>query len=66
MNEASLGGQRNTANRITTSYTGGGGAHNHGNTGSTNLTTNSTTPGDTGSSSHIPSYLATNIWQRIE
>lgn len=34
-----------------TAATGGGGAHNHGNTGSTSLTTNSTTPGATGSTS---------------
>ena len=44
---------------MSTSETGGGGAHNHGNTGSTtpgatgstSLTTNSTTPGATGSTS---------------
>ena len=36
---------------VTTNNTGSGGAHNHGNTGSTSLTTNSTTPGATGSTS---------------
>ena len=41
-----------------TQATGGGGAHNHGNTGSTSLTTNSTTPGATGSTT--PSATTTN------
>ena len=47
------------------SATGGGGAHNHGNTGSTSLTTNSTTPGVTGSSSNLPPYLSVYMWKRI-
>lgn len=46
------------------SNTGGGGAHNHGNTGSTSLTTNSTTPGNTGSSSNIPPSVAMYCWKR--
>ena len=41
-----------------TSYVGGGGSHNHGNTGST-------TPSDTGSSSSLPPYLAIYVWKRI-
>lgn len=45
-------------------YTGGSGAHNHGNTGSTSLTTNSTTPGNTGSSSNIPPSVAMYCWKR--
>lgn len=44
--------------------TGGGGAHNHGNTGSTSLTTNSTIPGNTGSSSNLPPYLTIYAWRR--
>ena len=40
-----------------TSYVGGGGSHNHGNTGST-------TPGNTGSSSNLPPYLAVYMWKR--
>lgn len=40
-----------------TSYVGGGGSHNHGNTGST-------TPSDTGSSSSLPPYLAIYVWKR--
>ena len=55
-----------------TAATGGGGAHNHGNTGSTtpgatgstSLTTNSTTPGNTGSSSNIPPSVAMYCWKR--
>lgn len=46
-------------------YTNGGeGAHNHGNTSSTSLTTNSTTPGNTGSSSNLPPYLTIYTWRR--
>lgn len=45
-------------------HTGGSGAHNHGNTGSTSLTTNSTTPGNTGSSSNIPPSVAMYCWKR--
>ena len=49
-------------------YTGGSGAHNHGNTGSTtpgatgstSLTTNSTTPGATGSSSNYQPTMVAN------
>lgn len=40
-----------------TSYVGGGGSHNHGNTGST-------TPSDTGSSSNLPPYIVAYIWRR--
>lgn len=62
-----------------TGSTGGGGTHNHGNTGSTSLTTNSTTPGatgstslttnsttpgNTGSSSNIPPSIAMYCWKR--
>lgn len=36
---------------------GGGGSHSHGNTGST-------TPGNTGSSSNLPPYLAVYMWKR--
>lgn len=43
---------------------GGSGAHNHGNTGSTSLTTNSTTPGNTGSSSNVPPSVAMYCWKR--
>jgi hypothetical protein len=35
-----------------------------GNTGSTSLTTNSTTPGNTGSASNLPPYLAVYVWKR--
>lgn len=41
----------------TNNNTGGGGAHNHGNTGST-------TPGNTGSSSNIPPSVAMYCWKR--
>jgi hypothetical protein len=37
--------------------TGGGASHSHGNTGST-------TPGNTGSSSSLPPYLAVYMWKR--
>lgn len=51
--------------------TGGGGAHNHGNTGGKALTTNSTTPGSTGSSlssttSIMQPYIVMYIWRRTE
>ena len=46
------------ANDYLIAPTGGGGAHNHGNTGSTSLTTNSTTPGATGSTT--PKATITN------
>lgn len=39
---------------------GGSGAHNHGNTGSTSLTTNSTTPGATGSNSNFQPTVVMN------
>ena len=65
MDRASLGGVTTTSNRITTSYTGGGASHNHGNTGSTTPgNTGSTTPGKTGSSSNLPPYLAVYMWKR--
>ena len=41
-----------------TTNTGGGGSHSHGDTGST-------TPGDTGSSSNLPPYLTVYCWKRI-
>jgi microcystin-dependent protein len=41
-------------------YTGGNGAHNHGNTGSTSLTTDSTTPGATGSNSNFQPTVVMN------
>ena len=40
--------------------TGGNGAHNHGNTGSTSLTSNSTTPSDTGSNSNFQPTITMN------
>lgn len=46
------------ANDYLIAPTGGGGAHGHGNTGSTSLTTNSTTPGATGSTT--PAATTTN------
>ena len=46
------------ANDYLIAPTGGGGAHSHGNTGSTSLTTNSTTPGATGSTT--PPATTTN------
>lgn len=65
-----------STDNLFTSYTGGGGAHNHGNTGSTtpgntgsttpgatgstSLTTNSTTPGATGSSSNYQPTMVAN------
>ena len=39
---------------------GGSGAHNHGNTGSTALTSNSTTPGSTGSNSNFQPTITMN------
>ena len=54
----------NVVNGYYDQATGGSGAHNHGNTGSTTLTTNSTTPGATGSSSNLPPYLAVYMWKR--
>jgi microcystin-dependent protein len=39
---------------------GGSGAHNHGNTGSTSLTSNSTTPGATGSNSNFQPTITMN------
>lgn len=40
--------------------TGGGGAHNHGNTGSTALTSDSTTPGATGSNTNFQPTMVMN------
>ena len=57
MDRASLGGVTTTSNRITTSYTGGGASHSHGDTGST-------TPGATGASSSLPPYKTIYMWQR--
>lgn len=63
----------------TNNNTGGGQGHNHGNTGSTSLTTNSTTPGatgstslttnsttpgNTGSASNLPPSIARYVWER--
>ena len=53
-----------SGNQVYAIYAGGGGAHNHGNTGSTSLTTNSTTPGNTGSSSNMPPYIQVSMWRR--
>ena len=50
------GGGRNEVG-IHTGYQGGGASHSHGNTGST-------TPGNTGSSSNLPPYLAVYMWKR--
>lgn len=49
---------------LSTEGKGGGQAHNHGNTGGTSLTTNSTTPGNTGSASNIPPSIAMYCWVR--
>lgn len=43
-----------------TNYTGGSGAHNHGNTGSTSLTTDSTTPNVTGSNTNFQPTITMN------
>lgn len=51
-------GDKHQDNTWYSEKTGGGQAHNHGNTGSTSLTTNSTTPGATGSTT--PTATATN------
>lgn len=51
-------------NARATTATGGSQAHNHGNTGGTSLTTNSTTPGNTGSASNIPPSIAMYCWVR--
>lgn len=40
-----------------TNYVGSGSSHSHGDTGST-------TPGNTGSSSNLPPYLAIYVWKR--
>ena len=53
---------------ITVNSTGGSGAHNHGNTGST--TPNATTPNSqststSGSTSNLPPYLAVFTWKRV-
>lgn len=42
----------------------GGGSHTHGDTGGTSLTTNSTTPGATGSSSTLQPYVTCYMWKR--
>lgn len=47
----------NTHRIAPTDATGGGASHSHGNTGST-------TPGNTGSSSNLPPYLAVYMWKR--
>jgi microcystin-dependent protein len=56
------------AGLVNADYTGGGGAHNHGNTGSTtpgntgstSLTSNSTTPGATGSNTNYQPTITVN------
>lgn len=48
--------------------TGGSGAHNHGNTGSTTpnaTTTNSQSTSTSGSTSNLPPYLAVFTWKRV-
>lgn len=50
------------------SNAGGGGAHNHGDTGSTTpsaATTNSQSVSTTGSTSNLPPYLAVFTWKRV-
>lgn len=48
-----------------TSAVGGNAQHSHGNTGSTSLTTNSTTPGNTGSASSLQPYEVMAFWKRV-
>lgn len=53
---------------ITVNSTGGSGAHNHGNTGSTTpnaTTTNSQSTSTSGSTSNLPPYLAVFTWKRV-
>ena len=55
----------------TNQNTGGGQGHNHGNTGETSLTTNSTAPGNTGSAlsstqSIMQPYIVMYIWRRTK
>ena len=53
----------------TTNNTGGNGAHNHGNTGSTTpsaTTTNSQSATNTSSVSNIQPYITCYMWKRIE
>lgn len=57
-------GEKRQDNTWYSEKTGGGQAHNHGNTGGTSLTTNSTTPGNTGSASNIPPSIAMYCWIR--
>ena len=49
-----------STDNLFTSYTGSSGAHNHGNTGSTSLTTDSTTPGATGSNTNFQPTITLN------
>ena len=52
---------------ITVNSTGGSGAHNHGNTGSTTpnaTTTNSQSTSTSGSTSNLPPYLVVYAWKR--
>lgn len=49
-----------STDNLFTSYTGSSGAHNHGNTGSTSLTTDSTTPGATGSNTNFQPTITMN------
>ena len=48
---------RGSSGNYQVTNTGGGASHSHGNTGST-------TPGNTGSSSNLPPYLAVYMWKR--
>ena len=53
---------------ITVNSTGGSGAHNHGNTGSTTpnaTTTNGQSTSTSGSTSNLPPYLAVFTWKRV-
>ena len=64
-----FGGTRPAYNgtQVVTGNTGGSGAHNHGNTGSTApnaTTTNSQSTSTSGSTSNLPPYLVVYAWKR--
>lgn len=63
------GGLTSKSFTYTTDNTGGNGAHNHGNTGSTTpsaTTTNSQSATNTSSVSNIQPYITCYMWKRIE